>query len=218
MIELAELPLVLSSEKIETVSISGYHKVTSQGSDTVLSKYRKRPPHLAHLSLHEFFHHLRNSNSNTRQVVVPHYVGGRSTPVYPPTSSYARAVLLIHKPWSESDKLVNDTEWVRQFYQFMTSDKCPNSVRVAYQRVKSRYLNKLQFKEPTAGGESFNDNGFVELDKDTQDLVDHFSTLNSNLSSQVFMQGLSVNRGIDCNWGQRVNEVRTDIRRGKQNV
>ena len=207
MVELAELPLVLCSEQIMQVSISGYHKITSKESDTILSQYRRRPPQLANLSLYEFFHSTKNNSWSNKQTVIPHFVGGRSIPVYPVTSSYARATLLIHKPWNEADKTVNDTQWVKKFYQFIINDKCPDSVRIAFQRVKNRHDQNKTFKEPTAGGESYSDVGCVELDKDTRDLMEHFTTFNGNLSSQVFMQGLTVNRGIEYDWGKRIHQV-----------
>jgi len=86
MCELSRKPMVICSEVIETVSLSGYTKLSSDGnyntSKTLLTKYKNRTIDL-HLSLHDFFHKIKNQSPKKGREYVPHYVGGSGQPVYP---------------------------------------------------------------------------------------------------------------------------------------
>jgi len=105
MCELSRKPMVICSEVIETVSLSGYTKLSSDGnyntSKTLLTKYKNRTIDL-HLSLHDFFHKIKNQSPKKGREYVPHYVGGSGQPVYPVTENYARIELMKHKPWSSA--------------------------------------------------------------------------------------------------------------------
>jgi hypothetical protein len=93
MCELSRKPMVICSEVIETVSLSGYTKLSTDGnyntSKTLLTKYRNRTIDL-HLSFHDFFYKMKNQSSKKGREYVPHYVGGSGQPVYPVTENYAR--------------------------------------------------------------------------------------------------------------------------------
>ena len=65
MCELACLPMVICSDIIETVSLSGYTKLSDgmyNGSKTLLTKYRNWTDGLQQ-SFHEFFHFVKNKSS-----------------------------------------------------------------------------------------------------------------------------------------------------------
>jgi hypothetical protein len=65
--------------------------------------------------------HNRGGNAT-----VPHYVDGRSQPVYPATEGYAWASLIIHKPWHKGVKpFSDDTPVIDQFNEFIQSASCP---------------------------------------------------------------------------------------------
>ena len=38
-------------------------------------------------------------NGKDGKLIIPHYVGGKRFPVFPPTKDYAQSVLLLYKPW-----------------------------------------------------------------------------------------------------------------------
>ena len=66
MVELTNLPLVISSEDIENVNISGAMKITTKyyndKTSTLISRYQKRDSTLEKYSLCEFFHKEHNKN------------------------------------------------------------------------------------------------------------------------------------------------------------
>ncbi len=65
MVLLSDLPLYICSDIIQKVSLSGDVAVTQekQASNTILSQYKRRPFIQRSLSLHEFFHQLKNDNN-----------------------------------------------------------------------------------------------------------------------------------------------------------
>jgi hypothetical protein len=82
MCHLAKLDLVLCSESIETVSISGeYHLCTDgESKSTFLPKYAKREnTRWNDMSLHQYFHMTKNSLlsrlSSSQKYMILHYVG-----------------------------------------------------------------------------------------------------------------------------------------------
>ena len=153
--ELGSLPMVICSESIETVSLSGQTKF-GKGNDgdgystnTLPSRYRKREkPEELGLSLHQYFHKTKN-NTNNRKEFIPHYVGGSGQPVFPVTDSYARSELLKHKPWSAKNPMPANANWTVMFEEFRNSDDCPISVKVSYERAKRIHEDRKKgIKEP----------------------------------------------------------------------
>ena len=65
MILLGCLDLVLCSESIDKVSISGNVNITkNKKTNTLLSKYKSRDLSMKNLSLHEFFHRTKNGSQS----------------------------------------------------------------------------------------------------------------------------------------------------------
>ena len=97
MCQLAKLDLFMCSESIETVSISGEYRLCTSGEakSSFLTKYAKRnTTNCQDMSLHQYFHYIKNYASSrlpsSHKCIIPHYVGARSVPTYPPTEEYAK--------------------------------------------------------------------------------------------------------------------------------
>ncbi len=134
---LGNMPLVSCTETIETVSISGSYQLGESTNNTILQHYRKCNTNY-NLSLHQFFHKIKNDNPRKKEesFFIPHYVGGSSQPVYPPTIGYANAILLIHKPWYPGNNSFMDASCcLEEFEWFIQSDSCPMSVKISYEHV-----------------------------------------------------------------------------------
>ena len=79
---LAELDLVHCSETIESVSISNSKQIR-KGSDentnkTFLESYMNRPESCVLMSLQEYYHYIRNNNTN-KKPIIPNFVGVNDT-------------------------------------------------------------------------------------------------------------------------------------------
>ncbi len=148
MILLGCLDLVLCSESIDKVSISGNVNITkNKKPNTLLSKYKSRDLSMKNLSLHEFFHRTKNgSQSRAKKEIIPHYVGAYTTHIYPPTIQYAKSMLLIYKPWHYQSQIAQSSDWIAEFNKFVNSNDAPESLKCAYKAAKQRKetKNKLQ--------------------------------------------------------------------------
>jgi hypothetical protein len=145
MCELAKLPAVICSETIESVSLSGYTKLHSDGmnqTSTILSRYKNRAGY-ENLSLHQYFHMIKNGTSRSRKEIIPHYVGGSGQPCFPVSQSYARTELMKHMPWSSNKQLPPEDDMIATFQHFIDEQSCPLSVKLSFERSK---LKVEQFK------------------------------------------------------------------------
>lgn len=82
-------------------------------------------------------------------VTIPHFHGGNSTPCFPPLEQYAKATLLIHKPWTNENHL-NLDNCFEEFANFICSSECPSSVKIPFFRVKDRFIKGKTFVEPVS--------------------------------------------------------------------
>jgi hypothetical protein len=141
MLELAKLPMVICSETIETVSLSRYTKITDGSSNqykTFLSRYKNRTELLDH-SLHEYFHKVKNSATDQKREIVPHYVGGSGQPKFPVTKNYARIELMKHRPCKSALTPPTTENIIEQFKTLLNDPKCPRTVKLSYERAKLKF-------------------------------------------------------------------------------
>jgi hypothetical protein len=138
MCHLAKLDLYLCSELIETVIISGeYRLCTSEGAkSSFLARYAKRDiTKYDEMSLHQYFHYIKNSASSRQyssyKCIIPHYVGARSDPTFPVTEAYAKSVLILHEPWTNTfNEQAESRDYIEEFKSFLKSPLCPMSVKI----------------------------------------------------------------------------------------
>lgn len=109
MVELDKLPLVLSTESIESISLSGSYKLTSDSHKGLIARYRKVATDRPDLSLSGLFEEEKEARA-TKKTIIPHWIGGRGQPTYPVTHDYARMTLLVHKPWGAPSPL-HSNQW-----------------------------------------------------------------------------------------------------------
>ena len=210
MVELSNLPLVISSEDIENVNISGAMRITTTNKcireKTLISKYQKLDNTIEHISLCEFFHKEQANKNNTR-TIIPHFVGMSSSPTYPVTIAYARATLIIHMPWREPIfHMMSDTECINTFEYFMNSDTMPRSVKLAYNKERCRYYENTTYLEPIQKLECY-DNNEHEIAKEELELIRLMTSISTNVQKTLNIRGLEYDRGLTYDWSQRISQV-----------
>ena len=99
------------------------------------------------MSLHQYFHHIKNPDTSklhsNRKCIIPHYVGARSVPTYPPTEGYAKSVLILHVPWRNTfNEQDTSRNYVKEFESFLKSGLCPMSVQVGYESCQGQICTK----------------------------------------------------------------------------
>jgi len=208
MVLLRNLDLMTCTESIETVSLSGQYRLQDYASCTILQRYKRRRDDQMHLSLDAFFHDVKNGGRRRNQkTIIPHYVGGNSQPVYPPTENYARATLMIHKPWTpENDCISSSDDIIRDFENFMKSPGCPQSVRIPYERVRYRYLENRLGNEVIS--QKMKTSGTKDIDQDIADLLEIASTFNAAAGVEAAFSAYNFDTGINYDWSKGAPEVR----------
>jgi len=197
MVNLARLDLTFCSEIIENVSLSGSYKLNTKPTKTFLSLYANRPLMFAqNVSLHEYFNYIKNVNKKSSKTIIPHYIGTSCQPIYPPTRSYARSILLIFKPWKIKFEDHDKRDFVKEFYNYISSKNCHPFVKISYERQKMRVEKKTQYIEPTSSIQE-NDN-LNDVSNELQEIVDLVSNhvLNTKLlpsDEENFEFGLNFN-------------------------
>ena len=199
MVHLAGLDLVDCSENIKQESISGHYRLSEDGrkQDTLLDQYKRRGSPHAHMSLKEYFYVLHPDD-------VPVFVGGTDRPRLDkegrPDERWARTMVLIHKPWTQDTMLNNTENWVELFMELLVSDNCPQSLKIAYQRLVHRKRTKTDHVECTASGDSY-DHGQTANDDVTTDLIRLATSFDANQTKTAWLNGREFCKGIDYNWG-----------------
>ena len=72
MVELDKLPLVLSTESIESISLSGSYKLTSDSHKGLIARYRKVAADRPDLSLSGLFQEEKETRP-TNKTIIPHW-------------------------------------------------------------------------------------------------------------------------------------------------
>ena len=194
MCHLAKLDLYLCSETIETVSISGEYRLCTSGQSnySFLTKYAERDSSQYNdMSLHQYFDYIKNNAFkrpySNKKCIIPHYVGARSSPTYPPTEGYAKSVLLLHDPWIKKfDQQALSRNYIEEFKALIKKPDCPAGIKIGYERAKARYEQKKQFVEPTGKRENICYESFSTIiDDSVEEIVALASTLGYTLGLDV---------------------------------
>ena len=125
MVLLSQIPLVMCSELIKTISISDSKKLSNKTRTSKdIQEYVKRSQEEESMSYAEFFQNKMNSVDSRKtdsRTIIPHFVGLKSNPTYPVTVDYARATLIINKPWRKntSPHLISNEEAIENFSTYL---------------------------------------------------------------------------------------------------
>ena len=171
MVLLADLPLTICTEGFEAVSLTHSQQVTLEGElrddKKFITQYANRDTSFENMSLHEYFHHVKNKTKNERHII-PNFVGISGTPQFPVTADYARHTIIVYRPWRQYPK---DLEWIKEFNQFINSEECPVSAKMGYERKMHRYYDKMQHYEPKSHTVDHSGNELSEESRELLELV-----------------------------------------------
>jgi hypothetical protein len=101
--QLGKLALFECSETIDVVSINQGKSIDENGyisKTNQISLYGKRNAMFHHLSFYQWQIEKRKRSTKCLKDFIPHIVGPFTRPTFPFTEEYAKAALMIHKPWS----------------------------------------------------------------------------------------------------------------------
>ena len=201
---LADMDLYSCSETIVSLSISDSCRVSLSSDDkfrgnrSFLQQYKTRDTTYENMSLHDYFHLTRNHDENRagNKFSIPHFVGCNSQATFPVTESYARHVLIVHKPWRIYPRNV---DWIFEFERFINSDMAPLVARLEYQRVVARYVDNMTFYEAKASNTETSNDGIGVEDKILMDLAGLNDTGDYDLDDALIK---SLDMGLNFDWGK----------------
>ena len=134
MVEAGNLPHRGRSGNFRKVSLSGFRRlqatVKTGARTNAIYLYRARPVEDGRLSLYEFVSMMGD---------VPVFTGASMRPKWPPAGAYARAMLLLHKPWRQASDIRGDSSetWAPEFNLFLAQETCPMALKVNVERAKA---------------------------------------------------------------------------------
>lgn len=138
--------LIISSDQITYVSLQQGAALRSEKdkeSTDILKLYRDRNPEYNHLSLEEYFYKVycrekyksHNDVKRTKYRILMHK-GMNCKPRYPIDYSYAKGMLILHKPWSKNQPLtaiLKDKErCISTFKKMIMNKQLPSAVVAQY--------------------------------------------------------------------------------------
>ncbi len=124
---------------------------------------------------------------SNHRCIIPHYVGAKSAPTFPITAGYAKAVLILHEPWTNTfNEQAVPRNYVKDLESFLLSPLCPMSVKVGYERAKARYEKKTQCIEPTGKKDNiFYESFSTSVDESVEEIVALASTLGLTSAADI---------------------------------
>ena len=211
---LLEQSLTECTEFIDSVSVSASTKFTLRkengNKSNIVENYKKRPSEYDDWCLYEYFLFTRNGalSKNTKKhaaklkdgqkLRVPHFVGGSTTSVFPPTKKFARTMLMLYKPWKTDPTMSDYVDVIREFNGFVESDLCPKRLHISYVRSVERKLDGTKFVEATATEGVYD----MHMDEETAEYLNltgyHFG--DEEIADKPKMQ---YNYGLDYDWSVR---------------
>lgn len=223
MVEILDLPLIICSETIEPVNISGATKVSSTKKTntdknfTIISQYMNRRIHFDK-SLIEFFHLKKNSKiSEGKKFKIPHPVGRLSNPRFRlnaskelvPDFEYMRSTLILHKPWrgTQIAQIIKHNDNLEEeFNKFLKSSQCPRSVYNRHFVCKNHRLNK-QKKDDYVDTSMYSDyvdtESYDYVPASDEDTENYFQFLRTKGKGIKTINGHNVHIDHEYRWDQQ---------------
>ena len=196
MVELDELPLILCSEKIQPINISGgcriFYKPQYDGKGkSFLSHYANRKENYHHLNLLEYFYTIHNGDN-----VIPFPLGRKTTPTYKKMydgkyvvhPEFKKTALILYKPWklNECQRFLNDVKEVHKIYDnYVESSQCSILLKQSHKMAK-KYIDNPDIESVLREDTYMRfDEGYTPSNADEEEM--YFTFLRSRQASGNFM-------------------------------
>jgi hypothetical protein len=180
---LANLDLCICSEQIETINLSGSYRLdTGNYTNRFYNSYANRIGHDT-VTMDDFFNNTKNCGSKK---YVPHYVGGKMQPVWPPSEAFSRAMLVVHRPWKYKFDVPCE-RLIEEFMKLYNSLQCPLKIKLIVAREKHRHESGAHYREQSLQQKAINYTDFTEQDYDeeNEELIALVSTLPKDAAGRL---------------------------------
>ena len=132
--------------------------------------------------------------------IVPHFTGTNNKPVFPATETYARTMLLLHKPWKNNFETTG-RNFIQEFLKYIKSESCPSELKIQYSRAEQAYKERREHHELTSQAQAVSQTDFVdeEVDKGLGDVIRLAGTI--SFQPDVDGEPFAFDLGEEYTWG-----------------
>lgn len=189
------LDLCITTDQFTTISLSGSYRLgnTATYTNKFYNEYAHRVACFRHMSMDDYFYH-----TNMFTNVVPHYVGAKMQPVWPPTFEFARSMLIVFTPWHRRFD-IHSNDVMDTFFTITNSATCPATLRQIIDRAILRFKEKSDFKDMANPKVNYDD---FTMEDDNDDTNDDLVALVSTLPRDAIdpYTDFDYNYGLNYDW------------------
>ena len=221
--EIAGLDLVICSDNLYSFSLGKANALIKNGQQAahnnkcLASSYRNRPVDQKNLSLETYFYdkfspRIKSKGEDDQRmrnrILLP--VGLNCKPCYPISYEYARGMLILHHPWSITnrldDVLKSESSTIEAFKEMLGKRSVPYHVLAEYNRVvKYRQQHELEtIAKKTSAEENTALHELHEYDEEQLEQWEHCCNISANngwSASDTFGNDRA-DIGIDFDWSK----------------
>ena len=218
--EIMTYDLVFTSDKFTRVSLAQCQKLQTQkekekegkkpkSQKDVVTQYRNRDKELNGLSLEEFFyqHFCKETFDDGKENRILLAQGLNYKPSYPVDYSYARGIILLHKPWGRDNslqQLLNDKEkTIKEFLRMIDNKEVPSNVVTQYHlAIKYSQQAKIELLAKQGLIEEPDLNAMDEDERDEYLAHQNCSNMTDRkgLNGAEMLGGIPVDIGAEYDW------------------
>ena len=117
--------------------------------------------------------------------------------------------LILHVPWKNTfNKEGHPRNYIDEFKRFLTSTSCPLSVKIGYDRAKTRFEQNTQFVEPTGRKDNiFYDSFSTTFDDSIEEVVALASKLGLTSAADISEENEYFYGDDSTNWSEQHYKV-----------
>ena len=220
--DILNLPLYKCTEIFRSIPLSTYTKIIQKKTQNRQGKYRNIVSEYSartkefHISLSEFFYKANKPSEsstsdknrllkrdNLAKTIIAHPTGLQNSASFPITWQYAKAALILHKPWNKRNRLAcdsfnqtkhNQINIINEYLSFLQEKNCPKELRLQFEVAKESYERSIKQRQcaHNLDGEAFVfDENITQAAKEM---------IQSQLSFNNMFSELGLERGEDYQW------------------
>ena len=170
--DILRLPLYKCTEVFRSIPLSEYTKILGKkqykrkkNTTNIVTRYASRTKDLT-MNLNDYFHTvykpIRQDKKEANRLLkekmkskhtIPHPTGLQNSPAFPIQWQYAKAALILYKPWNKNNRLLCDTSKktkqsiILEYTNFLTAENCPDELKLEFAIAKETYERSLKKRE-----------------------------------------------------------------------
>ena len=208
--------LVICSETITHLSLAQGAMLKSEkdvNSTDILVMYRNRSDTHKNMSLDSYFYKVfcretlkageKESERTKNRMLLPKGMRGKA--VYPVDYHYARAMLIMHKPWSKkqplTDLLSDKDRTIDTFERMVLKKQLPSSIVAQYiTSMKYTYQKKLELIASKGTQQTLDVDNLSQEELDQMTAFQQLSHFSDKKHHSRVIDGMTVDIGTDIDW------------------